>query len=46
MFALVMEMFGGKNTLKNWLIYTLDKVIYCKGTILSGVYKTYLHFTK
>jgi hypothetical protein len=45
MLALVLQIFWGKEHLvKNWLISTLEKVIYFKGTFL-GVYKISLHFT-
>jgi hypothetical protein len=47
MLAQVLQIFLGKEHLvKNWLISTLDKVIYFKGTIFRAVYKTSLHFTK
>jgi hypothetical protein len=46
MLALVEQIFFGENQiLKNWLISTLDKVIYFKGAVFLGVYKTSPHFT-
>jgi hypothetical protein len=34
--------FGGRTPYKNWLISTLDKVIYFKGTIFQpSTYKTF-----
>jgi hypothetical protein len=36
MLAQVLQIYWGKEHLaKNWLIYTLDKVIYFKGTIFQ-----------
>jgi hypothetical protein len=48
MLAQVLPKFSGKEQLvKNWLISTLDKVIYFKGTIFQrSTYKASLHFTK
>jgi hypothetical protein len=49
MLAQVLQRFFGKEHLvKNWLISTLGKVIYFKGTIynFSVVYETSLQFTK
>jgi hypothetical protein len=37
MLAQVLQIFFGKEIVKNWLISTLDKVIYFKGTIFSGL---------
>jgi hypothetical protein len=46
-FALVQQKnLCGKTPDKNWLISTLDNILYFKGTIFSGVYKTSFHFAK
>jgi hypothetical protein len=46
-FALVQQKnLRGKTPYKSWLISTLDNILYFKGTIFSGVYKTSLHFAK
>jgi hypothetical protein len=34
--AQVLQLFFGEKHLKNWLIFTLGKVIYYKGTFLQG----------
>jgi hypothetical protein len=47
MFALVLHLFFGKEHLAiDWLISSLDKLIYFKGTIFAGVYKTSLRLRK
>jgi hypothetical protein len=47
MLAQALLIFLGKEHLvKNWLISTLYKAIYFRGTIFSAVYKTALHFIK
>jgi hypothetical protein len=47
MLAHALQIFWEKEHLvKNWLISTLDKVVYFEGTIFSAVYKASLHFNK
>jgi hypothetical protein len=46
MFALVQQTFLAKNHVKSLLISTLDKVIYNKGTFVTGLNKTSLYNTK
>jgi hypothetical protein len=47
MLARVLQTFLGKEHLvKNWLISTIDKVIYYKGTIFQRSSKTSVHLTE
>jgi hypothetical protein len=43
MFALVLQFWGELTPSKNQLIFTLDDVIYFKGTFFSRDYKTTLY---